>query len=127
NREFILPSLVTPWAWASRRDTPAHIGVAILVPPVRAKVGAGSVVFCVATKNPGNAIAGVTPTAGPSAPIATSGISRAASLGTPTPVCHAGLPKITLGPPPLASLIGQKVGPVSLLFQTLSRPSPTVL
>src|ERR1700691_3779778 len=40
-------------------------------------------------------------TPGVHAIIATSGTSRAESLGTPWPVCHAGLEKLSLAPPPL--------------------------
>src|SRR6202035_2065903 len=40
-------------------------------------------------------------TPGDHAIIDTSGMSRAASFGTPGPACHAGLAKIWLAPPPL--------------------------
>lgn len=39
-------------------------------------------------------------TPGDQAIIETSGMSRAASFGTPVPACHAGLAKIWLAPPP---------------------------
>jgi len=42
-------------------------------------------------------------TYGAHAIIATSGISRAESAGTPGPVCHVGFPNTPLIPPPLAS------------------------
>lgn len=42
-------------------------------------------------------------TYGAHAIIATSGMSRALSTGTPGPVCHSGFAKIALWPPPLAS------------------------
>jgi len=42
-------------------------------------------------------------TYGAHAIIATSGMSRAESAGTPGPVCHVGFAKIVLAPPPLAS------------------------
>jgi len=42
-------------------------------------------------------------TYGAHAIIATSGMSRALSAGTPNPVCHPGFAKIALLPPPLAS------------------------
>jgi hypothetical protein len=50
------------------------------------------------------------------ADIATSGTSLAPSAGTPLPVCHEGLEKKALAPPPLAA--GEPS--VTLSFQTVS-------
>src|ERR1700677_5349813 len=83
------PRRALPCCCAITREYPAHSGAATLVPPQQHWICA-TLLTSAPMKTPGY-----------DAIIATSGTSRAESLGTPRAVCQAGVGKILLAPPPL--------------------------
>jgi hypothetical protein len=87
---LISPSLALPFCSAITRVYPAHKGAERLVPPQQHWIIAVPLESA-PMKTPGV-----------QAIIATSGMSRLESFGTPGPDCHPGLEKILLAPPPLA-------------------------
>jgi len=105
---FSVPIRVSPAIWPSTRDRPAHNGADRLVPPMQHVIDAVPLWSC-AQNTPGEFGLAI---------IAISGTSRALSLGTPEPVCHEGLLKTTLAPPPVAPLPS---------FHTVSVLCPTSL
>src|SRR5271155_2793442 len=122
----MLPSREPVLCWMSL-EIPAHIGVARLVPPSccvitssaggSAQLGGSGHELSSVTKRPGFTLL---------ATIATSGMSRTPSLGTPSPVCHVGLVvKTWLAPPPVALLVPAFAASVS--FHAYSETKPTSL